>query len=227
MVPASGHLFYVERLDAPDLSEADRHHAARVLRLRDGEVLTLSDGLGSWARGRWVAGSVEVEGAVTTEPSPDVVLTVGFALVKGSKPELVVQKLTELGIDRIVPFTAARSVVRWDDDKASRAHERLVATAREAGMQCRRAKLPVVVRPGSFRDAAGTDGAVLADRTGRPVGPDDHTVLIGPEGGWDADELDHATSVSLADHVLRAETAAIVAGAVLTGFRSGRFHRGG
>jgi 16S rRNA (uracil1498-N3)-methyltransferase len=227
VVPASGHLFYVERLDVPELSDVDQHHAARVLRLREGEVLTIADGHGSWVRGRWEGGAVVVDGDVASEPTVDVTITVGFALVKGSKPELVVQKLTELGVDRIVPFTAARSVVRWDDDKSSRAHERLLATAREAGMQSRRARLPRVDAPAGFTDAVAIDGVAIADRTGRPVGPADHALLIGPEGGWDADELAAADAVSLADHVLRSETAAIVAGVTLSGFRSGRFHRGG
>jgi 16S rRNA (uracil1498-N3)-methyltransferase len=168
---------------------------------------------------------VEIDGEVEVEPAPEVELTVGFALVKGSKPELVVQKLTELGIDRIVPFAAARSVVRWDEAKSARAHERLVATAREAGMQSRRARLPAVVPPGSFAGAVAVGGAVIADRSGRPVGREDHAVLVGPEGGWETAELGAADAVSLADHVLRAETAAIVAGVTLAGYRSGRFRR--
>jgi 16S rRNA (uracil1498-N3)-methyltransferase len=126
-----------------------------------------------------------------------------------------------------VPFTAARSVVRWDDAKATRALDRLVATAREAGMQCRRARLPRIDAPASFAEAVALDGVALADRSGRPVGPEDRALLVGPEGGWEREELDAAETVSLADHVLRAETAAIVAGVTLSGFRSGRFHRGG
>ncbi len=72
-------------------------------------------------------------------------LTVGFALVKGERPELIVQKLTELGIDRIVPFVAERSVVRWDGDRAAGHVERLRRVAREAAMQSRRCWLPEVV----------------------------------------------------------------------------------
>jgi 16S rRNA (uracil1498-N3)-methyltransferase len=66
-------------------------------------------------------------------------LTVAFAVLKGERNEMVVQKLTELGIDRIVPVLAERCVVRWDTVRAQRQHERLERVAREAAMQSRRA----------------------------------------------------------------------------------------
>jgi 16S rRNA (uracil1498-N3)-methyltransferase len=228
MVPSSGHLFYVDDLDHPELDDPDHHHASRVLRLGDGEVITVADGRGTWRRARWVAGRIAVDGEPVDEPAPVVELCVAFALVKGDKPELVVQKLTELGIDRIVPFSAARSVVRWDADRAARAHQRMAATAREAGMQSRRARLPRVDPPATFDQVAALAGAVRADRGGRPVTADDRIVLVGPEGGWAAEEVAAVgDAVSLADGVLRADTAAIAAGVALSGFRSGRFQRGG
>ena len=66
-------------------------------------------------------------------PGPSPELTVGFALVKGERPEVGVQKLTELGVDRIVPFVAARSVVRWDPTGPARQVERLRRVARGGG----------------------------------------------------------------------------------------------
>ena len=120
MIPSAGHLFYVADVSAPILDDADAHHAARVLRLRDGEVLSVGDGAGHWRRGRWTGRGIEPDGEVMVEPPVVRPVAVGFALVKGSKPELVVQKLTELGVDRIVPFTAARSVVRWDPGRGER-----------------------------------------------------------------------------------------------------------
>src|SRR3546814_2905207 len=83
--------------------------------------------------------SSDLEVAEVPAAAPE--LTVAFALVKGDKPELVVQKLTELGIDRIVPLRAERSVVRWDEAKAASALTRLRAIARAAAMQSHRPRL--------------------------------------------------------------------------------------
>jgi 16S rRNA (uracil1498-N3)-methyltransferase len=228
VIPSAGHLFYVADVSSPVLDDADAHHAARVLRLRDGEALTVGDGAGRWRRARWVGRGIEPDGDVATEAPPARPVAVGFALVKGSKPELVVQKLTELGVDRIVPFTAARSVVRWDPSRAERAQARLAATARQAGMQSRRAWLPALDEVSTFDGALDAlPDVALADRGGRPLHSDDSALLVGPEGGWDPAERADRDAVALADGVLRAETAAVVAGALLTAFRSGRFQRGG
>ena len=104
---------FVTDLSAPALGPDDRHHFDRVLRLRPGAVITVADGQGSWRACRYGA-ELEPIGPVTYEAPVEPELGVAFALVKGDRPELVVQKLTELGIDVIVPFVAQRSVVRWD-----------------------------------------------------------------------------------------------------------------
>ena len=109
---------------------------------------------------------------------------VAFALVKGDRPELVVQKLTELGVDVIVPFVAARSVVRWDGERASRHAARLEKVAREAAMQCRRPRLPTVEPVRSFAEVAARPGAALATLGGQMVTQSTRLVLVGPEGGW-------------------------------------------
>ena len=147
-------------------------------------------------------------------PPPSTTLTVGFALVKGEKPELVVQKLTEIGIDVIIPFIAERSVVRWDDDRSIRQHERLVRVSREASMQSRRSWLPEVRTVATFAEVASIDGAVIADRDGARIEASHQVVLIGPEGGWSSDERT-LPAVGLGVNVLRAETAAITAAALM------------
>src|SRR5690606_31560147 len=101
----------------------DHHHLARVRRLRRGDALVLGDGRGSWRHATFDERVPGELGEVVTTARPEPAVGVGFALVKGSKPELVVQKLTELGVDRIQPFVAARSVVRWDDTKAVTARD--------------------------------------------------------------------------------------------------------
>lgn len=207
-------------IDHPELADQDRYHLERSLRLRAGSPLTVGDGAGRWRRCRF-GPELEPVGEVVTVPRPDPVLTVGFALIKGGRPELVVQKLTELGIDRIEPFVAGRSVVKWDEVKAARELERLRRIAREAVMQSRRAWLPEILPLASFGEAT-VAGVVLADRSGREIGELDHTVLIGPEGGWTAEESASVPDrVALGDHVLRAETAAIAAATLMVARRRG------
>ncbi len=180
-------------------------------------------GRGGGEVARW-ADPVEPVGPVQHQERAVPTLTVGFALVKGSRPELIVAKLTELGVDRIVPVVAARSVVRWEGGRAGGHLSRLGRVAREAAMQSRRAWLPQVLAPASVADLVASDGAglVLAEPGGDPPSLATPTVLIGPEGGWTEAELDQVPGrVGLGPQILRVETAAITVGAVLVALRSG------
>lgn len=209
----------VDDLAAPALGDADRHHLERVRRLRAGTPLTVGDGAGSFRRVTF-GPHLTVAGPVESVPTPVPPVTVGFALTKGDKPELVVQKLTEIGVDVIVPFVAERSITRWDGEKAARNIERWRAIAREACAQAHRAHLPVVTGVATFAEAAGA-GAVLAHQDGdvQPVAAG-VPVLVGPEGGWSPAELAAvAGRVRLGANVLRAETAALVAGTLLVAAR--------
>jgi 16S rRNA (uracil1498-N3)-methyltransferase len=217
---AEAHAF-VDDLDHPQLRAEDRHHFERVLRLRPGAAITVSDGLGGW-RPCSIGAELEARGPVHHDPAPTPALTIGFALVKGERPELIVQKVTELGADRVIPFVAARSVVRWDSDKAARQHERLVAIAREAAMQSRRTWLPAIEPLVPFAQVAALPGAALAQRGGGPPSLALPVLLVGPEGGWATEELAVGLPhVDLGPHVLRAETAAIGAIAVVAALRGG------
>jgi 16S rRNA (uracil1498-N3)-methyltransferase len=211
----------VGEIDHPVMCAEDVHHLANVRRLRDGDLVSATDGRGSW---RWCAfedAALTVVGDVSTEPEPSPKLTVGFALVKGSKPELVVQKLSELGIDTIIPFIAERSVVRWDDAKTERQGERLTKVAREASMQSRRVWLPTVAPVARLSDLVSFEGSVRADRDGSALCSANTTVLIGPEGGWSPAEADMTPVVGLGRTVLRAETAAIAAATLMVALRDG------
>lgn len=216
---------FVDDVERPRLDEGDRHHLERALRVRPGDTFTVSDGRGRWRLCRLGAAGPEPVGEVVEVAAPAPALTVAFALTKGQRPELTVQKLTELGLDRIVPFAAARSVVRWDADRSERHVERLGRVAREAAMQCRRVHLPEIAGVVDFPAAAAIPGAVLADRGGRALGAGDTAVLVGPEGGWDEGERACGLpAVDLGPHVLRAETAAIAAGTLLAALRAGLVH---
>jgi 16S rRNA (uracil1498-N3)-methyltransferase len=218
--PAGKAHVFVSDLAALELADDDHHHLARVLRLRPGDELTASDGVGSWRRCRFGT-PLEPIGAIERDEAPQPELTIAFALVKGERPEWVVQKLTEVGVDRIVPFVAERSVVHWDEGKAARNHARLVTVAREAAMQSRRSWLPAVEPVTNFDDLARRAGVALTDRGGGPPTLAHPVLLIGPEGGWSERERGKGMAVvGLGPTVLRAETAALVAGAALSGLRS-------
>jgi 16S rRNA (uracil1498-N3)-methyltransferase len=232
-VAATAHVF-VDRLDDDVLVTGDDgHHLVRVRRVRAGEAVTAADGHGRW-RTYIVSSSARGEIALQAltdlahEPGLAPRLSVAFALTKGERPELVVQKLTELGVDDVLLVRAARSVVRWDPDREATALERLRRVAREASAQSRRARLPVVDGPMSVADIIASDGLVVADRRGlvadelpEPAGGG-WTVAVGPEGGFDDDEhalLAGAPKLAIGRLVLRAETAAMAAAAALAGRR--------
>ncbi len=214
---AGGPHVFVSDLEHLELDDSDRHHLEKSLRLRHGDPLTATDGRGSWRSCRF-GPALAPDGAVTFVPAPATTLMIGFALTKGARPELVVQKLTELGIDRIVPFVADRSVARWDDTKAAKQHTRLERVAREAAMQSRQVRLPVLSPLATF-DEVAVDSAVRAERGGPQLARADTMVLIGPEGGWAAEEAASLKEVGLGPHVLRAETAAIAAGTLMASLR--------
>jgi 16S rRNA (uracil1498-N3)-methyltransferase len=213
-------LAFVADLERPELEEGDAHHLQRVLRLKQGQPIAVSDGTGSW-RICGLDEELTVASEVTVEPVASPELTVGFSIPKVEKPELVVQKLTELGVDRIALIEAERTVVRWRGQKAQHHVERLRRVARGAAMQARRTRLPELVGPVSFAAAASWPGATRCDRGGEPLSDRHSTVLVGPEGGWAPSECSRLPdSVGLAPYILRVETAAIAVGVLQVALRS-------
>jgi 16S rRNA (uracil1498-N3)-methyltransferase len=232
---AAGAAAHVIAPDLPDervVDGDDGHHLERVRRLRPPETITMADGRGSW-RCYTVAETgpgwlrLVATGTRHAEPVLTPGLAVAFALTKADKPELVVQKLTELGADRILPVMARRSVARWGSDRARDGVERLRRVAREAAAQAHRARVPVVEELVLLSDLAGQPGLVVADRDGRGAAPPpapggEWLLVVGPEGGLEPEELDElgpATRIGIGPHVLRAETAALAGAAVLTLWR--------
>jgi 16S rRNA (uracil1498-N3)-methyltransferase len=224
------------------LEPAARHHLTRVLRLRDGADVEVSDGRGGHAAARLTDGEVVLTAGAVVTPPPRPSLTVAQALPKGRKLDEVVRQVTELGADRIVPVAAARSVTRLAGDRADRAVERWAAVARAAAEQARRPWLPEIAPAtdaGALVGSLPTGSRVLVAHVGGELALPDAVagcdaahlaVAVGPEGGWSEEEVeafvaDGAVPVGLGPAVLRTEHAAAAALAVL-GALAGRWSCG-
>jgi len=237
-------LFLVDTLPAGGetvLGGPEGHHAATVRRLRAGEQVRLADGAGGLAECTVVGPAGEgLRLAVTavrrlSPPTPRFVLV--QALAKGDRGELAVELATELGVDEVLPWAAARSVTRWEGARGQRSLARWRSTAREAAKQSRRPWVPAVAELQTTRQVADrierSAALVLHEAAGSPLTAvdlptgGDLVLVAGPEGGIDPAELAAFTAagaraVRLGEPVLRTSTAGAAALAVLSA-RTGRW----
>lgn len=216
----------VADLERPELGDQERHHLARVLRLRDGETVIACDGRGGWRSCAWRAagrgGELTPAGDAHREPAPEPRLAVWLPPLKGDRAEWAVAKLTELGVDDIGLLLAERAAVRRDEEGCAATLARWRRVVREAACQSRRTWLPEVAGPSELAPLV-TLGAVRCDLAAtEPVPEECATLLVGPEGGWAPAEQGGGPAASLAEFVLRTETAAVVAGATLCARRRSR-----
>lgn len=167
-------------------------------------------------------------------------LSVAQAIPKGDKMDWVLQKGTELGVTEFWPFVAARSVPEYDEERASARADRWRKIVQTAASQCGRADVPIVHSIAEFStvvdygtansrcfmlDELGENGLLRASLQAAPLRGEEDVpakamILVGPEGGWTEREREWATrygaeAVGLGRLVLRTETAALVAAAVL------------
>lgn len=224
-------------LDGPE-----GRHAAAVRRLRPGERVDLTDGAGLLVECVVAsAGRDSLELSATARhrtPSPAPRVVVVQALPKGDRGELAVETMTEVGVDVIVPWAAARCVTQWRPERRAKALGRWRTTAQEAAKQARRAWLPEIRDLASTREAAALVAAadlavVLHESASSPLSALDVpaageiVVVVGPEGGITAEELAGFSSAGgvaavLGPTVLRTSTAGVAAASVLLS-RSGRW----
>ena len=221
------------------LSSQTAQHVAKVLRLRDGAALSVFDGHGGEYRailrvsGREV--TVEVGEHRSIERESPIRLVLLQALARGERMDFVIQKATELGVHRIIPVAAARSVVQLDAERSDKRMHHWQAVAAAACEQCGRNTLPRIDPPLSFEAALGAvsnivcravllpeASASLASAIAGTDQPREVALLVGPEGGLEETEVERALdcgfrAVRLGPRVLRTETAGLAALSALQG----------
>lgn len=230
------HHFFVDPEDIAGevvtLSEPESHHAARSLRVRPGEAISVADGSGRLIEAvvTRIGPRLEAEIAGVREavvPRPAVCLM--QAVAKHDRMDACVQKAVEVGVRRIVPFIAERTVVRWEADKRWRVVERWRAVSLAAAKQCASPwPVPVdeildAVPTGQLSGQALVLDVHVSTRLREVLcaqAPEVVTLVVGPEGGLSGRELDAlrasgAEIVTLGERILRTETAGPVASALI------------
>lgn len=236
------HRFYSELVEGPavELSGTEAHHLA-VLRLKAGDKVELFDGMGRLAT-TVITGmrknkvTLRVENVQRSEQPNTRRIIIAASVPKGERLDWLIEKCTELSVERICPVIFERTVKQPGNPKAM---ERWTRQAISAAKQCKRLFLPQIDPPMNFQEAVAS---ILADSpncrllaggtsgdceplTNQSFGENDAAALVGPEGGFTENEetilKDRGVHfVRLSDTILRTETAAIAFASVLTAQRS-------
>lgn len=221
---AGVHVGSVVTLDGPE-----GRHAAVVRRIGVGELVTVTNGEGRGVRGPVVAVrkdglDLEVTEVLSASVAAPRIVCVQ-ALPKNERAEQAVDLLTEIGVDEIIPWQAARSIVRWSGERGEKSLAKWRAVAREASKQSRRLTIPVIAPVASTAQVAARlaaapaayvlhEGASVTIAAVRPPATE-IVFVVGPEGGIAPDELAAfeaagAQTILIADTVLRTVTAGVV-----------------
>ncbi|MDD6366216.1 MAG: RsmE family RNA methyltransferase [Stecheria intestinalis] len=215
--------------------KAQAHHAGTVLRMNHETIRLVHDGIGYFAdaypKGKEFAARVlSIDPRINELPFQ---VTLAQALIRREKMELILQKAAELGVTRIVPFESSRCVVHARSEKADRQKERWNSILQEASEQCKRNRIPELENICSFGQLSGYSSELNLAAYENAYGtspfllevlkPASITIVIGPEGGFSEEEnaaLNQMgfSSISLGSRILRAETAAISACALISGY---------
>ena len=217
-------------LDGPE-----GRHAATVKRARPGESLLLADGAGRSLTGLVLSAAGDRVDLTVTDVARDVVngptFTLAQALAKSDRDEAAIEMATELGVYAIIPWQAERSIVQWRGERAAKSHQKWVDIVRAATKQSRRTRVPLVEEMMTTRQLSSRlgrarvtyvlhEGAQMPLATAPLPAAGEVLLIVGPEGGVSAQELDALTAagalaVRLGPSVLRSSTAGPAALAVL------------
>ncbi|OHW62555.1 ribosomal RNA small subunit methyltransferase E [Andreesenia angusta] len=237
------HRFFVDRSqisgEVVTISGEDLKHIKNVLRLKEGEEVSICDG----EENDYVAVIESIDSqevllsiveSFKSKGEAPIKLKLYQGLPKGDKMELIVQKCTELGVSEIVPMATKRAVVKLSDEKKiAKKLERWQKIAEEAAKQSKRGRIPLVDRLVTLKEAVselGEDELALmlyeSERENslkkalRGYDGKNVSVFVGPEGGFEESEAEMlkaagAKVVSLGNRILRTETAGLAASAVI------------
>lgn len=228
------HRFFLPLLSAPPphrLVGPEAHHLAHVLRIRAGEEIEVFDGAGGVATA--VVEAVTKQDvhlkllATRWEPPRPYPLVLASAVPKGERCDWLVEKLTELGVNRWIPLSTVHSVVEPRDHKLDRLRQVVISACKQSGRNRLMEIAPLTPWKQFLSEAPTQEICYVADVDGLswstivrvPPNPDQPTTFaIGPEGGWAQDELDATRQrgmplVRLGPHILRIETAALTVAA--------------
>ena len=217
-----------------EIKGSDAHHINDVLRLRKGDWLVLSDGKGNSYRATLVsAGKKAVEARITEEirrKAGALPPCLAFAVIKHDRSEWIIQKAVELGCRHIIPYYCNRTIPKFKsaDKKIDRWRDIAAGAAKQSGLFF----LPQIDQPAQFGKLCGRlsqySKTLLFWEGEQKTGLRDALhglrpeilVVVGPEGGFDSSEIDNAvaagaTTVSLGQQILRVETAALTALAIV------------
>ena len=222
------------------ITGSDVNHIKNVLRMRAGEEISVSDGAGKDYFGKIRSIDrdcvlIDIENSWDSYVELPAEITLFQGLPKADKMELIIQKAVELGACAIVPVITKRTIVRWDEKKQDKKLARWQGIAESAAKQSGRGIIPKVTAPVSFSAAlaqAGfmeaavipyekAEGMEAAREKVRPMrGKKSIGVFIGPEGGFDTDEIEAAIKagvcpITLGRRILRTETAGLTALSIL------------
>lgn len=214
------------------LTSDEARHLREVLRLKPGDEVQVFDGAGKEFRAvvsqaRREFAELEIHDPIeSSRPESPLRLTLAVALLKGEKFDLVVQKGTELGVNRFIPLTTRYADIKLrDESDAAKRVARWQRIALEAAKQCGRSIVPEVASPTTFELTICQNPCLMfSERDGQALNTDlkteSVTAIVGSEGGWSDEELAQAHAanvaiVTLGGRVLRAETAAITAAVLL------------
>lgn len=217
------------------IAGAELDHLSRVLRLRVGDAITVFDDEG-WEHQAVICrltserGEIEIHNSYQAERESPLKIRLGLGLTKGEKMDFVVEKATELGVHAVVPFSSAFTVPKLDARKITQRAERWRKIALSAAKQCGRTRVPTIAPLTTFSELVGLPASedlkllfwekentrtierVHAEhKLARAI-----TVVVGAEGGFSNAEVEEAVrhgllTVGLGRRVLRAETAAVTA----------------
>jgi len=213
----------------------ESRHAAAALRMKTGELVLVADG-----KGRRAVGAAQVQGnqvgvvvaslEVIAQPNPRI--TIVQALAKGEHGELAVDLMTQVGVDRIIPWSASRSIVQWKNDRADKSRTKWINMARTAAKQSRRAWIPEISEVMSTKELVAHipnfdatfilhEDAVHPLASAKLPASGEICLIVGPEGGISEAEIAEfldagAVTAALGSSVLRASLAGAIGLGVLS-----------